>query len=651
MPRTRSRGWRTGVTAGLAVVALALTACTADPPPPIEQAEPTTTPPPEPLRSTVVVAVDDIGNGFNPHLLADRSPVANAVAKQVLPSAFRAVPDPEDPRATVWVPDESLLVSAGPSPDDPLTIVYRLRDEAQWSDGAPIAAEDFRYLWRQMVTQPGVVDPAGYRLIEDIASSGGGKTVTVTFREPYPAWRELFADMLPAHLVKDTPGGFATGLAETVPVSGGRFSVENVDRGRGEILLERNDRFWGTPAGPDEILIRRGGSDAQLTESMRSHDAQVVHSRGGIALEAQLAAVPGLRTGVQLQPRTLELTLNARTPELSDPRVRRGLLDLLDPQLLALVAAGNETGVVPNRAQVFAPSDPGYVETMPPRLDREQALGLLAEAGYLPAPVPPVSESPPSSDSAPAPAPSTTEIPEDTEAPEAVPVDELLDGGIPRLVRDGKPLTLVVGVPEEAGITRVVARTAVDVWRGAGIDATVTELPAEELYGEALVEGRIHAIVGWMEAGADPATVAMSRFGCVPDDPASSAGEDPDAPPVTGETTTTTTSVTTESDADPDAAEVREEAAAAQSASPSNLSGACVPELEERFAAALTGAEPAQEILVEAQPQLWDLAVNLPVLQDRAVVAAGPTVEGVPLTAAVSSGIVGTAHLWGRTTP
>ena len=31
--------------------------------------------------------------------------------------------------------------------------------EAQWTDNAPIGADDFWYLWRQMVTQPGVVDP------------------------------------------------------------------------------------------------------------------------------------------------------------------------------------------------------------------------------------------------------------------------------------------------------------------------------------------------------------------------------------------------------------------------------------------------------------------------------------------------------------
>src|SRR5690606_36008354 len=77
------------------------------------------------------------------------------------------------------------------------------------------------------------------------------------------------------------------------------------------------------------------------------------------------------------------------------------------------------------------------------------------------------------------------------------------------LARAGVPLTLVVGVPEGDETARAVARTAVDLWRGAGIDASVDELPPDELYCEALVEGSVHAVVGWMRAGGDPATAAL----------------------------------------------------------------------------------------------------------------------------------------------
>ena len=69
----------------VALLAVLLTACT----PP---AAPAPAPPPPtaaPQPSQLVVAVDDLGAGFNPHLLAHQSPVTTALAGLVLPSVFR----------------------------------------------------------------------------------------------------------------------------------------------------------------------------------------------------------------------------------------------------------------------------------------------------------------------------------------------------------------------------------------------------------------------------------------------------------------------------------------------------------------------------------------------------------------------------------
>ena len=177
----------------------------------------------------------------------------------MLPSSFRPIPDPNSPTGSRWELDPTLLESAEVTSEDPFTVTYKIRPEAQWTDNAPIAADDYWYLWRQMVSEPGVVDPAGYDLITGVQSIEGGKTAVVTFSQPYPAWRELFNDILPAHIVKDVPGGFAAGLVRALPVTGGQFRVENIDPQRDEILLARNDRYWAEPAKPDQILFRRGG--------------------------------------------------------------------------------------------------------------------------------------------------------------------------------------------------------------------------------------------------------------------------------------------------------------------------------------------------------------------------------------------------------
>ncbi|WP_435591098.1 ABC transporter family substrate-binding protein [Nocardia sp. bgisy118] len=564
-----------------------LAGCTANPPPPIESTDSPKTTPAKPGKNTVVVGIDDIGIGFNPHLRSDQSPATSAVSSMVLPSPFRPVPNPTVRGATDWVPDTALVTAAEVTSQEPFTITYTLRNQANWSDGAPIAAEDFRFLWQQMLTQPGVADSAAYRLISDVNSSGGGKTVTVVLTQPYPAWRELFANLLPSHLIKDQPGGFANGLAEGIPVSGGNFAIKSVDPGRDEILLERNDRYWGTPAGPDQILLRRGGTPAQLAESLRTGDAQMALVHGGVATQAQLAAIPSVRTAIMAQSRELQFVLNGRTTELADHRVRRGVLALLDPALLATVGAQTGGWVEPVRAQILTPSDPGYAPTAPPRPAPEEAFALLAEAGFARAPEPPPVVSPTSP------------------APQPRPV-----------AKNGKALALRIGAVTGDATALAVANTAADQLRSAGIDASVRSVAADALYGKELVEGGVDAIVGWEVAGADPANVLASRYSCLPPEPS----------PGDGETQT---------------------AVEAARRAPSNLSGVCDPALQPAIDAALRGID-VPKALAEAEPALWGLATVLPIVQDNVVAAAGPRVDGVSLSGAIQVGIFGDAAMWRR---
>nr|WP_206038124.1 ABC transporter family substrate-binding protein [Rhodococcus sp. HNM0569] len=614
------------------VALLLLTACTADPPPPVESTET-----PEPIvptteREPFVVAIDDVGNGFNPHLLADQSPANAAVSSLVLPSPFRTAPVADRPGEVQRVPDPSLLVSAEVTSEAPFTITYRLRTDAQWSDSAPVAAEDFRYLWQEMISKPGVVDPAGYRLIDDVRSSGGGKTVTVVMKSPYPAWRELFSDLLPSHLIKDSPGGFETGLMDGIPVSGSWFHVKSIDRGRDEILLERNDRFWGTPAVPSQILLRRAGTPSQLADSMRTGDAQVAVTRGGAPTSAQLAAIPDVRTGQTFQPRMMELMLNGRVPALADIRVRRALLAFLDTDLLAAVGAGGDAAQA--RSLVFAPSDPAYAPSAPPRPTRDDALALLAEAGY-------VLGDTSSGDADAGSATTTASTPTGTATPKREPEPTRT-----QLVRGDETLRFTIGVPIGDEVAAAVANTAVDQLRGAGVDASVEAVEAEELYSEALTDESVDAVVGWNRAGGDPATAVASRFACIPeaaarDEATPSDGATPSRTPDPDDPETTDTVAPDETSEDLDA----------ERDAPSNLSGLCDPTVQPALTAALRGDGDVTATLRDLDARLWGLATVAPLFQDRTAVAAGPSAGGVTLTGVLPSGVFADAALWERETP
>ncbi|KDP01437.1 monoacyl phosphatidylinositol tetramannoside-binding protein [Mycobacterium avium subsp. hominissuis 3388] len=617
----------------VSVVGLVLSACTVNPPPAPQSTDtPHNSVPPPPRVSQIIMGIDSIGAGFNPHLLSDLSPVNAAISALVLPSAFRPVPDPNTPTGSRWEMDPTLLVSAEVTSQNPFTVTYKIRPEAQWTDNAPIAADDFWYLWHQMVSQPGVVDPAGYDLITGVQSLEGGKQAVVTFSEPYPAWKELFNNILPAHIVKDVPGGFAAGLARALPVTGGQFRVESIDPQRDEILIARNDRYWGPPAKPGLILFRRAGAPAALADSVRNGDTQVAQVHGGSAAFAQLSAIPDVRTARIVTPRVMQLTLRATQPKLADTQVRKAILGLLDVDLLAAVGAGSDNTVTLDQAQIRAPSDPGYEPTAPPAMTTPAALALLEGAGYK------VEPNTSASPATPAPGPPNTGPP------------EVIRG---RISKDGQQLSLAIGVAANDPTAVAVANTAADQLRNVGIAATVLALDPVTLYRDALNDNRVDAIVGWHQAGGNLATRLAARYGCpalqstqvpastepTPTSPAP-GGPAPSTGPAIRSATPTSTPPPSRP-ADPNALVQ----------APSNLTGICDRSIQSNIDAALNGTKNINDVITAVEPRLWNMSTVLPILQDTTIVAAGPSVQNVSLSGAVPVGIVGDAGQWTKTGP
>ncbi|EYT63399.1 DNA repair protein [Dietzia sp. UCD-THP] len=453
----RRRG--TAVLAGVLSLVVAA-GCVADPPPPTVVGEDRADGEAVSLSSSgVLLALDRIDPGFNPHLLADQGVDTDLVASLVLPSAF--VPGPDgDP-----VLNRDLLVSAEPRPADPRTIRYTIDPQAQWTDGVPVAAEDFEYLWRQMTTQPGVVDPAGYEQIVEVRSGAGGKVVDVVFDSPPEDWHTLFADLLPGHILKDAPDGFQGAMARLPAMSAGPYMIRVADIGRGEIEFVRNDRYWASAPELDQILVRRATGAGQFGAALRGGPGSLaVVAATPLAADVS-ATVPGVRSVTVDSSAQLELGFNTVAPAVRDPAVRRGLAAALDPEVVGRVVTGeSDPGVTsypfPPEAGATATADPGAVG---------RALG---DAGFT------------------------------------------RTG--PRWERDGTPLSVTLGVEAEDDRALTAAFTLADQLRGAGIGARVWELDAVALYGDALPHGLVDAVVGWQRVDGRPEVAAVSRFACAP---------------------------------------------------------------------------------------------------------------------------------------
>ncbi|WP_439029493.1 ABC transporter substrate-binding protein [Gordonia terrae] len=618
-----------------AALLVALTACMSDPPPPVRDTGPPPTPTEYPVAKTIYVATDSVGAGFNPHIAADQNPVTTAVAAMTLPSAFVPV---QTPGGTVWELQRSFVTSAEVTSRAPFTVTYRIHTDAQWSDGLPVTGDDFNYLWQQMSRQPNVVAPAGYRLIDSVQSSQGGKVVEVRFERPYPAWRELFTGLLPSHVLKGAPAGFQTGMDTGKPVSAGPYAIVGIDKTRDEVRLARNDRYWVTPPRLDQVVLRRAGTSAQMLDSIRSGDSSIVALGASPATEAELGALPGLETARSLTSRSLGVSVNARTEAMSSVEVRRAILGLIDPRLTTFAGAGDSV-VQPYANTVFAPSDPGYTPVSRPRTPPAEIDALLGSAGYRRAapepvgsasPVPSASEESPTSgeSSSPVvPAPSasgesTTPGPSETPVEGLAEVPDLPEGILP-FQKDGQDLILRVGAVAGDPRTISAASSIVDQLRGAGVRAQVVTLPNGELYGSALTNRRVDLVVGWTGLGVPAAASLASQVDC--NQPKPGTEPSPATPP-------TPTSIAP-SGGDPGDSYA------------SNISGLCDPRLIDLARTALSEDDPVAT-LNQAEPLLAAQAIYLPLYQDSMVTGTTPAVRDVPLTGPIQVSIFGTAVNW-----
>lgn len=624
------------VAVAVIVCSVMLAACSASPPPPQQQSKVPDTAA-QAGKDTIYVGIDSVGPGLNPHLSADQSSATSAVAALTLPSAFRPVLGADG--QTVWRMDSSLLISAdstgGPAVDPaapdggPFTVTYKIQQNAQWSDGQPITADDFRYLWQQMVQRAGVVAPAGYRLIKDMRSTNGGKQVAVEFTAPYPDWRQLFSALLPSHTFGGSSNGFTTGLDGGLPESGGPYKISNIDRSRDEISLQRNDRYWMTPAITNSIVLRRANS-MQLIESMRNGDTRVAAVSSGRALQAQLTSITGVHIGSVAEPRIMGVTANTRSPEMADIHFRGAVLGSLDPQLLTFAGA-SDTATLPAENEVLAPSDPGYFPVPRPKWDRPQVDSELTAAGLTrsatPVPMSSSSEATTTTTTTtteptgPSDAPATTttsSAASDTDLP-------VLPAGVFEVTRGSSPVVVRVGVNGSDTNAVSVARSVVDQLMGQGIRAEVVALSASDLYGTALTDPRVDLVVGWTGVGVAPATRLASSTECL------SA-----ATPSTGPSTTPTSAPTTTTDS-----------AGGSPQYSSNVSGLCDKQLSDVAAQAIS-APNATDALREAEGLVAAQQVYLPVYQDLVTTAAGPGVSGVALTGPVQDGIFAGTPGWQR---
>jgi len=377
---------------------------------------------------SVTYAAEQEYTAYN-NATADQVLFANTlVLNMVQPGPFISMPDLT---FQLW---EDMMVSAEITSEDPQVVEYVIQPAAVWEDGEAIDCDDFYLAWISQsgmlnhpnpdYTGPGQLDADGNEVpetlpdfnaagttgmedIESVECSDDGKTVTTTYANIYADWKGLFGALIPAHVVEREAGieditavdpmessddsmaagevwstGFS-GFNPDMALSGAWYDIDSWTEGQ-NLILKRNEAFYGTPGILDEIVFLLVPDATQQPAALENGDVQVISPQPNADLVAQLEGIAGVTTSLE-QGLTFEhYDFNQANKHLAKLEVRQALALCIDREeiVATLVAPINPDATVLNN-HIYVPSAADYVDNSDGLTrDVDAAKALLEGAGY-----------------------------------------------------------------------------------------------------------------------------------------------------------------------------------------------------------------------------------------------------------------------------
>jgi peptide/nickel transport system substrate-binding protein len=179
-----------------------------------------------------------------------------------------------DPETLEWLP---LVAESWTEALDGLSITFKIRDGATFSDGEPVTAEDVAFSWRFLM-DPKIAAPrerAYFSRVSDVTVDGS--EVTFHFEEPYFLSFEMVATqlmILPEHFygryLESVEAAEQYNTSTGLLLGSGPYRMASpTDWKPGDLIeLVRNERYWGWVSPPFERRIWKtiSADAAQLTE-------------------------------------------------------------------------------------------------------------------------------------------------------------------------------------------------------------------------------------------------------------------------------------------------------------------------------------------------------------------------------------------------
>jgi oligopeptide transport system substrate-binding protein len=304
---------------------------------------------------------------------------------------------------TEGIEDSSKLVQPGVAEsyevsEDGKTYTFKLREDAKWSNGEPVTAEDFVYSWKRVIT-PGF--PADYATMMYVikgaeafnkSEEGEGdfsqvgikakddKTLVVELNNPTPFFPELvaFYTFFPVPKAVVEEHGEDWTKPENI-VSNGAFVLDGYQPQR-EIMLGKNSNYWDAEnVSLDKAKARIITDRNAVTNAYRAGELHWSGTSLPVSQISSFISHPDYRSDPMLGTYYFRINVSKEDSPLNNAKVRQALSFATDRQSLV----DNVLNGLYHAADSYVPANmAGYESTTKTDYNPRKAKAVLKEAGY-----------------------------------------------------------------------------------------------------------------------------------------------------------------------------------------------------------------------------------------------------------------------------
>ena len=275
--------------------------------------------------------------------------------------------------------------------EDGLTITYKLRPEAQWSDGTPVTAQDAVFTYEMIMSEKNAsYSRYPWDTYVESVTAVDDHTLQIKLTSPYADWATSFfvglSRVIPKHILQpvfEKDGTLDNAEWNRLPTVGsGPFNLVEYEPAS-HLIFEANENYWRGRPKLDEIHMR-------LVEDRAAQMAALAAGESDIGTYIIGSELPDLNEMGNMEIQTsingLQVTIfenvdpNTAHPAMTDPNVRRALQMAIDRNLINSELYNGLYEVPATYWHGSAYADP-QLKAIP--YDPDSAKKLLDEAGWV----------------------------------------------------------------------------------------------------------------------------------------------------------------------------------------------------------------------------------------------------------------------------